>query len=862
MPKKLLLGFLLTVVLFCMGIIFSFPARHSFPDSTFPLVPVIFYLLGFTSLAYSFSQVKKNYKFQKVHSRLIHEEELVSSFPKEVRRAGHEPSSWEFDKKIFDFTPALIAVFDVNSGRYDYVNRASLEILGYRPSEILEGGFQFMLSLIHPDDRDVLLERNNAAIEKANREYPNYDDKQIIEFEYRMQHRNGSYKWMQTYGIIFSRRPDHRVSQVANITIDVSSRKNSEEELRIAQRQLMSLNEELEKKVRERTEEVKLQQQEFRNILMDAPYMISIRRGPELRLDFINKTYEAYAGKLQLGATFEEASTNFKKHKIYEAVWEVYRTGKPYSGQALYAPYDKFRNGKMVDCWFDFTFAPVFDVEGKVDGVATFGFDVTDLILANKEIKKNEDRFRFLANAIPQKVWTATPEGKINYMNEVWAEYTNTPLSVLMNDGWRSILHPDELEETITRWSQALERGHDLEMENRFRNARGEYRWHLVRARAQRDENGKITLWVGTNTDINDNKRIEQDLKISEEYFRQLADQTPFMIWKVDAEGLCNYVNKQWVDYTGLSFSESVGLGWGRAFHPSDSDKEYSKFMKCFRSRKPYHSKFRVRAKDGTYRWFLAESNPLKSGEFSGYIGSLSDINEQELAHQETHSQLEKKDEFMSIASHELKTPISSMKAYLQIAERLAASREFDQLTPFIQKANKQVNKLTGLVENLLDVSRIHAGKMEFNRTVFPIIEAIEDSIEQLHSNNKHEIIIDGCVTRTVNADKYRMEQVIVNLLNNAIKYSPGQEKIYIKCEEVEGKIVFSVTDFGIGIPADKKPYVFERFFRVHDSAQNFSGLGLGLYISSQIIQRHGGEIGVESEEGKGSRFWFSIPMA
>jgi two-component system CheB/CheR fusion protein len=398
-------------------------------------------------------------------------------------------------------------------------------------------------------------------------------------------------------------------------------------------------------------------------------------------------------------------------------------------------------------------------------------------------------------------------------------------------------------------------------MENRLRNGRGEYRWHLVRATPQTDDNGKVTMWVGTSTDINDNKRIQQDLKISEEYFRQLADQTPSLIWKVDAEGLCNYVNKQWIDYTGLSFSDSTGLGWGIAFHPEDRQLEYQKFMDSFNNRKPYHSKFRVKSKEGIYRWFLAESYPLKSEEFSGYIGSLSDITEQELVHQATFSLLEKKDEFMSIASHELKTPISSMKAYLQIAERLATAEEYGQLTPIIQKANRQVVKITNLIENLLDVSKIQAGKIEFNKSVFPVVEAIQDSIEQLQSNHKHEIIIEGCTTKIVYADKYRLEQVIMNLLNNAIKYSPNGDKVFVKCEEDGENFRFSVIDFGIGIPEDKKPFVFDRFFRVHESSHNFAGLGLGLYISSQIIRRHGGKIGVESEEGKGSEFWFTIPL-
>lgn len=855
------MSFLLAVGILLIGVVLALWPGAGLGIPFNPRYPALAFIsVGLGLLFHFFLKVRKGLKFQQLHSRLINLQ-LADDEKENINVQTYDLSNWRFNKKIFDFTPALISVFDVNNGRYAYVNRASLEMLGYRPSEILEGGFPLMISLIHPDDRDALLEKNTAAIERANREYPNYNDNSIVEFEYRMKHKDGNYRWIQTYGIVFSRKADNTVGEVLNISLDISSRKTSEVKLIAAQTELVALNSELEKKVKERTDEIRKQQQEFGNILMDAPYMISIRRGPELRLDFVNRLYREYAGDLKLGQAFEEGGARFKYYQIYDAVWNVYRTGQPYSGSALYAPYDKFKNGELVDSWYDFTFVPVFDADGKIDGVATFGFEVTSLINANKEIKKNEDRFRFLANAIPQKVWTASADGKVNYMNEVWAAYSELPLNELQDDGWRELLHPDEKEATAEKWDEAVRNGANIEMESRLRNARGEYRWHLVRATPQRDENGKVTMWVGTSTDINDNKRIEQDLKISEDHFRQLADQTPSLIWKVDAKGLCNYVNKQWIEYTGLSFTESIGLGWGQAFHPEDREVEYQKFMDSFNARKSYHSKFRVKSREGVYRWFLAESYPLKSEEFTGYIGSLSDITEQELVHQATFSLLEKKDEFMSIASHELKTPISSMKAYLQIAERLASAGDYSQLSPMLNKANRQVNKITTLIENLLDVSKIQAGKIEFHKTVFPIEEAIQDAIEQLQSNHRHEIIVEGCVTKVVFADKYRMEQVIVNLLNNAIKYSPQADKIYLKCDGDDETFKLSVIDFGIGIPEEKKSFVFDRFYRVHASAQNFSGLGLGLYISSQIIRRHGGKIGVESVEGKGSEFWFTLPL-
>lgn len=629
--------------------------------------------------------------------------------------------------------------------------------------------------------------------------------------------------------------------------------------------ELSELKEALEEKVRERTSEIEQQQQEFRRILMDAPYMISIRRGKDLRVEFINKAYENFTNRNDIGKTFEEVSDGYKKHEVYNEFLEVYKTGKVITGKSMHTLHDKHKNGELVDSWYDYTFIPLYDISGNIDGVATFGFEVTDLILANKEIKQNEERFRFLADAIPQKMWTATPDGNITYYNRVWLDYSGLPYEELKNWGWQKIIHPEDLKLTLRKWMDSLSTGEDFEAENRMLGKDGKYRWHLVRAVPQKDEHGNVTMWVGTNTDIQDQKAFAEVLQISENHFRQLSDQVPFIIWKVDEKGAASYVNKTWCDFTGMSYEESLGRNWLSALHPEEKEHEYHNFLSAFDKRTYYSSKFRLRRKDGVYRWMLNQSYPLFSPDFKGYIGSLIDITEQELEKQATQLLLHKKDEFMSIASHELKTPISSMKGYLQILNRLAKTSASESgnssLYPFIEKANKQVDKLASLVEDLLDVTKIQAGKMLFNPTVFKINEAIQDCVEQIEPNYRsHKITVNGCIDTLIKADKHRIEQVITNLLSNAIKYSPDANEVALACESDHKHLRISVTDYGIGIPDDKKEFVFDRFFRVHNSAQNFSGLGLGLYISSEIIKRHGGEIGVESEENKGSVFWFSIP--
>ncbi|WP_423148612.1 PAS domain S-box protein [Rubrolithibacter danxiaensis] len=480
-----------------------------------------------------------------------------------------------------------------------------------------------------------------------------------------------------------------------------------------------------------------------------------------------------------------------------------------------------------------------------------------------KELSESEDRFHFMANIIPQQVWVANKEGDVIYYNSVTLNFTGYTFNELRGWGWEEMIHPEDLEETKACWSRVLKTGEEFELEHRLRRKDGEYRWHLTRAVAFKDRVGKINTWIGTNTDIHDQKLSSEELRKSETYFRQLADQSPFMIWKVDEKGFCNYVNKPWINFTGMEFEESMILGWGKAFHPEDMAKEYAKFMQCFNQRKAYHSKFRIQRYDGQYRWVLAQSNPLVGVDFQGYIGSLTDITEQELAQQATRLLMQKKDEFMSIASHELKTPITSMKASLQIVQRISEKNaEVRNIHSFIEKANKQVNKLSGLVEDLLDVTKIHAGKMIFTPASFNIKDVISDCLDQLQEfASSHQIVLKGDADILVIADKHRIEQVIVNFLSNAIKYSPDADQVILTVKKEPKSVKIEVRDFGIGIPGDKADFVFDRFFRVQESSQKFSGLGLGLYISAEIIKRHGGDLGVNSVEGEGSVFWFRLPL-
>jgi two-component system CheB/CheR fusion protein len=261
-----------------------------------------------------------------------------------------------------------------------------------------------------------------------------------------------------------------------------------------------------------------------------------------------------------------------------------------------------------------------------------------------------------------------------------------------------------------------------------------------------------------------------------------------------------------------------------------------------------------LKAKGRAY--FNAEGRSIR------FIGTLLDITVQKLIDEATRELLKKKDEFVSIASHELKTPITSLKAALQMIERMATQKEeIKPVLGFVQKGIKQVDKLIELVKDLLDVTKIQAGKLELRKTHFLLSELISECCEELQADSEtHQLIIEGDTEVEIHADKNRIEQVLINLLSNAIKYSPGTEKVIIRVSDSEAGTKIEVIDFGIGIAKSKQQFLFDRFYRVDEVSQKYAGLGLGLYISSEIVRRHHGHINIESEEGKGSNFWFVIP--
>jgi two-component system, sensor histidine kinase and response regulator len=238
-----------------------------------------------------------------------------------------------------------------------------------------------------------------------------------------------------------------------------------------------------------------------------------------------------------------------------------------------------------------------------------------------------------------------------------------------------------------------------------------------------------------------------------------------------------------------------------------------------------------------------------------------SEIEFRKAAQQEAQAASKRKDEFMSIASHELKTPLASMKAYVQLLDRTLEKDE--RIKGYLDRTLAQINKLNSLIVDLLDTSRIENGRLKFNESLFNFNKLLKESVEMISQiYPDYKIRVSGDSNVLVRGDATRLEQVILNYMTNAIKYSPDIRELELHSSVQDNFLIVSVKDFGIGIPKENQVDVFRKFYRVEGTAQRFQGLGVGLYICFEIIRRHNGKCWLESEVGKGSTFYFSLPVA
>jgi PAS domain S-box-containing protein len=332
-----------------------------------------------------------------------------------------------------------------------------------------------------------------------------------------------------------------------------------------------------------------------------------------------------------------------------------------------------------------------------------------------------------------------------------------------------------------------------------------------------------------------------------------------------DLQGQIIYWNAGATTLFGYSTQEMLG-NTPAILYPEMETHQWPSDLEQIREGKDYINVWKGRRKDGTTVWIDIKTSLLRTSEGAaiGFIGVAKDITEYKQIEEQRMELEQRKDEFISMASHELKTPITSLKGYTQLLKRKLEKQGLPESVATLSKMETQLTRLTNLISDLLDVSKIQAGKLDYAQESINIDALVHDIAEMLQQiSTTHTITIHGTSHTKVIGDSDRLRQVFTNLISNAIKYSPKANQVDIYLSASQNTVTVSVRDYGIGIPGEHQQKIFDRFYRVsgvHD--KTFPGLGMGLYISSEIIKRHDGRLWVESEENKGSTFSISLPAA
>jgi PAS domain S-box-containing protein len=344
----------------------------------------------------------------------------------------------------------------------------------------------------------------------------------------------------------------------------------------------------------------------------------------------------------------------------------------------------------------------------------------------------------------------------------------------------------------------------------------------------------------------------------SEEKFRAIIEQDSEGFFMVDRDANVILAGPLHEDILGYSNEEFKGSNVFNLVHPEEAAKFKYDFLKLL-LRGAGYSIFvqRLLSKGGRWIWVEAcVTNLLYDPRIKALIFHYRNISERV-------EQDKTQEDFVHMASHELKTPITSLKGFLQLVKSRHRKEGRSMDLHLIERMESQLDKLLGLIEDMLNMTRIRAGELYYHFEWFDLVACVQEVTEALQATiDTHRLNVIASGTLSVHADRGRISQVITNLITNAVKYSPAADSVEIILEQQQDFAHLEVQDRGIGIPESKQKKIFERFYRVEGEARNnFRGLGLGLYISQEIIRRHGGRMGVSSQEGEGSAFWVTLPL-
>lgn len=764
-------------------------------------------------------------------------------------------------------------------GHFTFVNRTYCNMLGYEEAELLQMGVI-----------DVTPSESLPASVEAIKKVMTGDSSFVIEKQYRR--KDGSLMWSKT-SVSAIRGPNGEYQGMVAIIVDITDRINAEETL-------------------SRSEE------RFRSLILATSQMIWTTT-PDGRVHEDSPSWRSFTGQ-----TYEE----WKDYGWLDAVHPDDRERarlawtESVATKSNYETHYRLRRHDGRYRWTVVKGVPVLNPDGSIREWMGANTDITEQRKTEQALHSSEAQLRLVLDTTQLKIFTAGPNGDVDYHNPAWTDYTGLSFQEVRDWGWVKFIHPDEAENNVRAWRHSIDTGEPFQLEHRFRQADGQYRWHLSRALPLRDQEGRIIKWVGSSTDIHEIKAAETELEVrlAEEtrnasLLKQVADASRTLHTALSVDEIAQLLVEQVrsileVHQAVVSLTESEN--WAQAINAVSLSDKYA----CFRSyasktdgsgiyaevcrtNKPMRFTQAELEKHPAWKRFgkHASEHPAMRGWLAvpliGHDGKnlgliqASDKFEGEFTEQDEailiqlasivatgfenarlyeslREQDRRKDEFLAMLAHELRNPLAPISA----AAELMGLVKLDEtrLKQTSQIITRQIRHMTGLVDDLLDVSRVTRGLVVLNKTDLDIKRVVYEAIEQIHpmiEAKHHHLTVDlGAEPAHVEGDVKRLVQILANLLNNAAKYTPEKGSIHVGMEITGSKVCLNVIDNGIGIAKEMQANVFELFAQEKRSAdRSQGGLGIGLALVKSLVELHGGEVSCESEGiGKGSRFTVTLP--
>jgi len=604
----------------------------------------------------------------------------------------------------------------------------------------------------------------------------------------------------------------------------------------------------------------------FNTLIEESPMPIALYTGENMIIEVANKAMLKAWGRdaSVIGQELALALPELKDQPFLDILKQVRSTGMPYEAKEDKAVL--LNDNVLQTFYFDFTYKPLLDSDGNVWGILNNATDVTELVNAKFKVEQSEALLRQMIYDAPVAIGILKGRDLIiedanDDLLKIWRK-SKAVIGLKLLDGLPEIANqpfPELLQQVYN--SGVAHYGYETKARLEHNGVEDDFYFNFVYDPIF-GQDGEVTGIMVVANEITLQVVSKMEAAKSEERFRNFMYDIPMATAYYETENMViSLANDEMLRFWGKDKSV-IGKTVAEAIPELNLQPSVETLKKVYQTGISYHAdqeEFLVII-DGKEqkRWFSFTYKPIKdaNGQVYAIIHAATDVTKLVQLQQQ-------KDEFLGIASHELKTPVTSIKAYAQVLERMIRSEGDEKKATMVRKMDQQLNRLTGLIGDLLDVTKIQSGKMTFSPIEFDFDAVVEDIVDEMqHISSKHKIICNLESNAIVFADKERIGQVITNFLSNAIKYSTDADEIDVATYSQNGEVILSVRDYGIGISEDLQHLVFDQFYRVDGNLQHtYPGLGLGLYISAEIIKSEGGRIWVESTAGEGATFFFALKI-